>query len=96
MWFCGCHSTAFATKFHLEGRFNHFQEHGQCVLYGSTDIPLYSNALRGVFPTPAIWSTILVFGDHDHDHEVPYVPQNFNEDDSDDDVEDLPPPPGGR
>lgn len=58
--------------FHLERRFRKLHESGARVLFGPTDVPLYSNTIRGVHPNPEIWSTELVFGEHDDENTSDY------------------------
>uniref|UniRef100_A0A803NAM4 Uncharacterized protein n=1 Tax=Chenopodium quinoa TaxID=63459 RepID=A0A803NAM4_CHEQI len=54
-------------NYHLENRFRHIHESGGRVLFGPIDTDLYSTAIRGIIPTPSVWTTELWFGFHNEE-----------------------------
>uniref|UniRef100_A0A803LXZ7 Chlorophyll a-b binding protein, chloroplastic n=1 Tax=Chenopodium quinoa TaxID=63459 RepID=A0A803LXZ7_CHEQI len=64
------------SKFHLERRFRKLHESGARVLFGPTDVSLYSNSIRGIAPNPDNWTTELWFGDNDEDNPFEYPPDS--------------------
>uniref|UniRef100_A0A803MZA7 Uncharacterized protein n=1 Tax=Chenopodium quinoa TaxID=63459 RepID=A0A803MZA7_CHEQI len=67
-----CNKEQDEVTFHLESRFHKLHKGGAHVLFGSTDVPLFSNATRGISPTPKIWTIELWFGNHDEDDPLEY------------------------
>lgn len=52
----------------LERRFRKFEGRGFRVLYGPTNVPIYSNALRGIFPSPSIWTITVWYHNHQEEN----------------------------
>uniref|UniRef100_A0A803MGW7 Uncharacterized protein n=1 Tax=Chenopodium quinoa TaxID=63459 RepID=A0A803MGW7_CHEQI len=59
-------------------------DNGGSVLFGPTDLDLYSDSLRGICPSPDSWHTELWFGVHDDDDPSEYGADSHPSDYGDD------------